>query len=238
MRLAILQSNYIPWKGYFDLMAMSDLFIVYDSVQYTKNDWRNRNRLMSEGGPIWLTIPVATAGRSAQAINEARINDPRWARKHWTTISQTLARRPHFDDFRSEWQAHYDAAERFELLHDVNVHFMRMLARQLGVTTEVVDDRTFSLRDDSPTGKLVQLCVAVGATSYVTGPAGLNYLDVDRFHEAGVQLEVIDYGHYAEYLQGDHDFRHDVSVLDLMASVGVDAAGHLLGRIRQSSANG
>lgn len=232
MRLVVLQSNYIPWKGYFDLMAMSDLFVVYDSVQYTKNDWRNRNQIASATGPVWLTIPVATAGRADQPINAARIEDPRWTRKHWSTISQTFARRPHFSTVRDDWEAAYREAQGFALLHDVNVHFLRMIARHLEIDTPLVDDREFALEPDSPTGKLVQLCVAVGADRYVTGPAGLNYLEVDRFHERGIALDVIDYGHYPEYVQGTAEFRHGVSVLDLIASVGPEARAHLPGRFR------
>jgi hypothetical protein len=230
MRLTILQSNYIPWKGYFDLMAMSDVFVVYDSVQYTKNDWRNRNMIASASGPIWLTIPVATSGRAEQRINEATINDQRWAKKHWSTIAQTFARRPHFAAVRERWESEYVEAQTCELLHDVNVRFLRMLASQLAIGTEIVDDRDFELEPDTPTGKLVQLCRLVGADRYVTGPAGLNYLEVERFHQVGIALDVIDYGHYPEYPQTTDEFRHGVSVLDLIASVGDEAASHLMGR--------
>ncbi|MEZ5224995.1 MAG: WbqC family protein [Ilumatobacteraceae bacterium] len=189
-------------EGYFDIMAMSDLFVVYDSVQYTKNDWRNRNQIASAAGPVWLTIPVATAGRTGQAINEATIEDRRWARKHWSTVSQTFARRPHFRTYRDEWEAAYATAQGFELLHDVNVHFLRTVARLLGIDTPLADDRDFELEPDSPTGKLVQLCLAVGADRYVTGPAGLDYLEVERFHEREIALDVIDYGHYPRIPKG------------------------------------
>ncbi len=232
MRLTILQSNYIPWKGYFDLMAMSDLFIVYDSVQYTKNDWRNRNMIATGSGPIWLTIPVATAGRAEQRINEALIDDRRWARKHWSTIAQTFARRPHFAEVKDEWEAAYLGAQDCELLHDVNLLFLKTIADRLSIDTPIVDDRAFDLEPDSPTGKLVQLCCAVGADRYVTGPAGLDYLEVERFHERDIALDVIDYGHYPEYAQGRADFSHGVSALDLISSVGGNARAHLTGRFR------
>lgn len=230
MRVAVLQSNYIPWKGYFDVMALADLFIVYDSVQYTKNDWRNRNMVATPTGPVWLTIPVSTAGRADQRINEAAIGDRRWARKHWSTISQTFARRAHFDAVREEWETTYLAAQDQELLHDVNVLFLRNLARQLGIDTPIVDDRDYDLVADTPTGKLVQLCAASGAHRYLTGPAGLNYLDLQRFRERGIAVDVIEYDHYPEYPQTSAEFRHGVSVLDLLASVGPDARRHLVGR--------
>lgn len=232
MRLAVLQSNYIPWKGYFDLMAMSDLVVVYDSAQYTKNDWRNRNKIASAHGLIWLTIPVRTAGQGGQAINDVLIEDRRWATKHWSSISQIFSRRSHFARFREEWEAAYSEARELSLLHDVNILFMRMIARQLGISTPLVDDREFIIKPDTRTGKLVQLCVATKADRYVTGPAGLDYLEVDRLHEQGIALDVIDYGHYPEYPQGASDFHHNVSTLDLLASVGDEARFHLLGRFR------
>jgi hypothetical protein len=230
MRLAVLQSNYIPWKGYFDLMAMADLFVVYDSVQYTKNDWRNRNLLPSPTGPTWLTIPIATAGRADQSINEAVIGDRRWARKHWQTVAHLLVRRPAFADYREVWQAWWVEAGSYELLHDVNVFFLRRLADQLGIETPIVDDREYELPADSPTGKLVRLCQHVGADRYVTGPAGLNYLELERFTQQGIAVDVIEYGPYPTYEQSSDEFRHGVSVLDLLASVGSDAGAHLLGR--------
>lgn len=230
MRLAVLQSNYIPWKGYFDLMAMADLLVVYDSVQYTKNDWRNRNMLPSAAGPTWLTIAVTTSNRSGQRINEATISDLRWPRKHWSTIQQLLGKRPAFDRYRDQWCEMYAVAAEFHLLHDVNVHFLRVLAAQLGISTPIVDDREYELVEDSPTGRLVRLCELAGADRYVTGAAGLGYLERERFRDAGVALEVIDYGHYPAYPQASAEFQHGVSVLDLLANVGPTSSAHLLGK--------
>lgn len=238
MRLAILQSNYIPWKGYFDLMALADVFVVYDSVQYTKNDWRNRNRVMAASGPIWLTIPVATAGLAEQLINEARISDTRWSRKHWSSISQTFSKRPGFQAWQPQWEQAFQDAGGLTHLHDVNVLFLRMLAQQLDIDTQIIDDREFELLPDTPTGKLVQLCQSVGAERYLTGPAGLDYLDVDRFDDRGIALDVIDYSGYPEYEQLSGDFEHGVSVMDLMASVGAEARGHLLGRFTTVDSSG
>ena len=230
MRLAVLQSNYIPWKGYFDLMAAADLFIVYDSVQYTKNDWRNRNILVSKSGPVWLTIPINTAGRADQPINAATIGDPRWARKHWQTASQLLARRPSFHLFEHEWATWFTEAAEMTHLHDVNVYLLRKIADQLDISTPITDDSEYELVHDSPTGKLVQLCELVGASRYLTGPAGLNYLELDQFRAKGIGVDVIDYGHYPTYPQLSKEFVHGVSVLDLLANTGTAAVDHLLRR--------
>jgi len=227
MRVSILQSNYIPWKGWFNLVALSDVTVIYDSVQYTKNDWRNRNRLPGPGGLVWLSIPVRTAGLLHQPINETRISDRSWARRHWATVRQLLGKRPHFGDHAAEWESWYLDSAADELLHDVNMRFIRGIMGQTGIRTRLVDDREFLLQEDDPTGRVVQICTALGATSYLTGPAGLNYLDASRFERAAVALEVIDYGTYRTYPQAAAPFEHGVSILDVLASLGPRTGGEL-----------
>ena len=237
MRLAVLQSNYIPWKGYFDLMAMADLFVVYDSVQYTKNDWRNRNLLPSPTGPTWLTIPVDTAGRADQRINEAAIGDRRWARKHWQTVSQLLARRPAFAPYRDAWQSWWARsrvvriAARCQCLISFGDWPNSSASTRRSSTTA-----QYQLSTDTPTGKLVQLCQQVGADRYVTGPAGLNYLELAAVRRGRRRCRRDRLRAYPTYEQTTDEFHHGVSVLDLLASVGPAARTHLLGRFRTVTA--
>ncbi len=230
MKLVVLQSNYLPWKGYFDLMGAADQFVVYDSVQYTKNDWRNRNRIATKQGPVWLTIPVMTAGLPDQSIDEARVQDHRWAAKHWRSIEQSMGKRPFFDRYRDDWAQWFTTIGEFDRLHAINVFLLEQIAGQLGITTPVSLDTEFLPLEGSPTERLVALCRAAGATQYLTGPAGLDYLERPLFHEAGIELQVIEYGHYPEYPQAGTEFVHGVTVLDLLANVGPEAGAHLLGR--------
>ena len=95
-RIAIVQSSYIPWKGYFDLIAAVDEFVLLDDVQYTKRDWRNRNRIKSSSGPVWLTIPVVVSGRFEQRVCDVLVSDGRWNEKHWRSIRASYARAPYF----------------------------------------------------------------------------------------------------------------------------------------------
>jgi hypothetical protein len=213
-------------------MAAADEFVVYDSVQYTKNDWRNRNRIPTKQGSIWLTIPVATAGLVDQSIAEAHVQDHRWAAKHWRSIEQSLGRRPYFDRYRDDWAAWYRAIADFERLHEINVYLLERIAAQLGVTTRIVSDSTYLPLVGSATDRLVSLCVKAGATHYLSGPAGLAYIDRQRFADAGIELEVIDYSHYPEYPQAGPAFDHAVTVLDVLANVGPEARGHLIGAVR------
>ena len=109
-RVAIVQSCYIPWKGYFDLINLVDEFILYDDRQYTRRDWRNRNRIKTAQGSQWLTIPVEVKGRYDQRIDETLISDPGWAEKHWKTLTHSYASAPHFDEYREAFEALYDGA--------------------------------------------------------------------------------------------------------------------------------
>jgi len=229
MRLVVLQSNYLPWKGYFDLMNAADLFVVYDSVQYTKNDWRNRNRIVTKQGLSWLTIPVVTAGLADQAIQDARVQDSRWATKHWRSIEQNVGKRAYFSQYRDSWSQWFDEAASFDHLHHINLLFLRGLASQLGIATPLEIDAKYLPLEGTPTARLVELCRRTGATSYLTGPAALGYLERELFEAAGVALEVIDYGHYPTYGQVGEEFAHGVSVIDLLANVGPGARSHLLG---------
>lgn len=225
-RIAILQSNYVPWKGYFDLLGAVDEFIVYDCAQYTKNDWRNRNQLKSAQGKTWLTVPVRHLSLD-QCIDEVEIADPRCFRKHWATFRQTYARAPGFDYCASALEAAFQDASGLRTISEVNLHFLRVLVRLLGLPTTITSARDYEL----PAGRnerLVALCRQAGAGRYLSGPAARAYLDESRFARDGVAVEWMDYTRYPEYAQPHPPFDHFVSVLDLLACNGEAARTHLV----------
>jgi len=225
VRAVVLQSNYLPWKGYFDLIASADVFVIYDSVQYTKNDWRNRNRLMTRNGPVWITVSVVTAGRFGQKIRETEISDRAALTRHWKTITQTYGSLSGFADHAGELFEAFNLASNKTHLHDVNVILLQALLDVLRVETEIIDDLRFSFDSDDPTSRLVQICTELGVSSYLTGPAGTNYLDLDQFRLAEIAVEVLEYDHYNEYPQlGSGRFDHAVSIVDLLAHTGADGA--------------
>jgi len=106
-KIAISQSNYIPWKGYFDLINIVDEFVIYDDAQYTKNDWRNRNKVQTQNGPTWLTIPVDTKGKLNQSISQAQVLNQLWRAKHWKTIAQSYAKSPYFTEYKDRFEKLY-----------------------------------------------------------------------------------------------------------------------------------
>lgn len=222
--VAIIQSNYIPWKGYFDVINVADEFFLYDTVQYTRRDWRNRNRIKTTQGPQWLTIPVQGPTR-AQRICDAQISDPRWAERHWRTLSQVYARAPYFAEYRDEIEALYMSVED-RRLSAINERFIRALCGLLGITTPIAHTAD-DAEHETKTEKLVAICVDAGATEYLCGPASRDYIEEWRFDEAGIALAYADYSGYPEYPQLFGPFLHEVTVLDLIFNTGPDARSYM-----------
>jgi hypothetical protein len=224
-RVAILQSNYIPWKGYFDVIALADAFVLYDDVQYTKNDWRNRNRVKTPNGTLWLTIPVALSGRFGQRIDETRVTDQRWRAKHWRTIEQNYARAPHFADYREQFEDLYLRRED-QLLTDINRSFVDAACACLGIETPISRSTEYATGGDR-THRLIDVCQALGADIYLSGPSATAYLDERAFTSAGISVEYMDYSGYPEYPQPYPPFEHAVSVLDLLFCTGAQARTYM-----------
>ncbi len=225
--IAILQSNYIPWKGYFDIIAAVDEFVIFDDVQFTRRDWRNRNKIVLGGKLQWLTIPVASKGIFDAPVNAMAIADRSWARKHWASIKHAYARAPYFSWMAPQLEAVYEEAATLSLLTDVNETFLRMLSGTLGLATTFSRSEAVPRVALDPTGRLVEICVAVGGKTYVSGPAAKSYINRGKFDAAGIELTYANYAGYPIYEQGMEPFEHGVSVLDVLFRHGPEARNHL-----------
>lgn len=221
-KIAILQSNYIPWKGYFDLIRAVDLFVFYDEVQYTKNDWRNRNKIKTQQGAQWLTIPAGTD--LSRKIHEVEINDVHWKKKHRKAIEQNYRKAPFFADYCYLLDALYD--NEIANLSSYNQSTIELLARALDITTEFVDSRALNC-SGSKTERLVDLVNKAGGSKYLSGPSAQDYIEPELFERAGITLQYVDYSGYDEYPQLYGTFDHAVTVLDLLFNVGPDATRYL-----------
>lgn len=225
-RIAIVQSNYIPWKGYFDLIAATDEFILYDDAQYTRRDWRNRNQIKTPQGVQWLTVPVRVKGRYHQSIRETEIDGTEWAEQHWTRLRQNYARAPHFARYAPELEALY-LHGRHDTLSALNLAMLTWVNRQLGIATRMSSSSDYTLEGDR-TDKLLNLCLQAGATEYLSGPAARDYLDESRFADAQVAVRWFDYPAYPPYAQLWGEFVHGVTVLDVLFHCGPDAHRHVV----------
>lgn len=219
-KIAILQSNYIPWKGYFDLINMVDEFVFYDEVQYTKNDWRNRNKIKTSQGIQWLTIPVRqeTLG---QKIKDTKISDKKWNIKHWRTISQNYSKSKYFKEYKDIFEELYLNCNE-EYLSQINYKFISTINGILGIKTKLRYSSEFELIDGQ-TEKLLNICKECETNSYLSGPAAKDYFDEELAKKENIQVEWMNYSGYQEYNQLFPPFEHGVSILDLIFNEGSNA---------------
>jgi hypothetical protein len=226
MRVGVIQSNYIPWRGYFDFIAQVDLFIFHDDLQYTKGDWRNRNRIKSPAGPIWLTVPVKHKSTS-QLICDTEIDyATQWQRDHLNKFAANYAKTPHYRAAAELLESAFPHKDR--TISELNVRLIRAICGYLGITTKLRHSAEYSPAG-SKTARLIDLLRKAGASAYLSGPAAKSYLEEQQFRESGIRLEYKSYD-YAPYPQLWGGFEGSVSILDLIANVGSAAKEWLSSR--------
>lgn len=225
-KIAILQSNYIPWKGYFDMIHMVDEFILYDDMQYTRRDWRNRNKIKTPSGLQWLTIPVDTKGKFYQKIKETKVKDHDWCEDHFRALRLNYGHAPYFKEYAPIFQELYQQCKEKEFLSDINYLFLTEICKLLGIHTKITWSSDYTLADGK-TERLVQLVKDAGGQEYLSGPAAKDYIVDQCFEDAHIKLTYMDYSGYPEYSQLFGDFEHGVSILDLLFNVGADAPKYM-----------
>ena len=225
MRVSVIQSNYIPWRGYFDIMHDADVFVFYDDVQYTVNDWRNRNRVKTANGVVWLTIPVGD--QNDRRICDVVLRDQTWLRKHWMTIEQSYRAAPGFALYRDFFKGFYTRS--WESLSVLNQTMIQAIAADLlGIRTQILDSRDFDLQGKG-SDRLLMLLKKMGATDYISGPRAKGYLDAEAYAQNGVRVHWKDYSRYPEYPQLHGAYESNLSIIDLLLNCGDDAPRFIWG---------
>lgn len=216
MRVGVIQSCYVPWRGYFDFIASVDLFVIYDDVQFSKGSWRNRNRLKMPTGLQWLTIPVDAGAKSS--IDEVRIVDQgkSWRNRHRELLTESLRRSPFFGEMMQLWLEGVECD--LSTLSRLNIALIQSVCSYLQINTPIVNSRDYHLSGKA-TGRLMELLLKLGAKSYLSGPSARDYLDEDLFRKHGIRLEYKSYG-YRPYPQQWGEFVDGVTILDLIANCG------------------
>lgn len=224
MKVAIIQSNYLPWKGYFDIINEADVFCFYDEVKYTKNDWRNRNKIYSRNGLQWLTIPIYKEAVK-EKISEVRIADNSWQNLHYNSLVHCYSKAPQFsqlipllDDFYKNNQ--------WKFLSEFNQYSIKKISEYLGISTQFVNSADYNLRGDR-IERLINLLADIGATEYISGPSAKEYLHgrEQLFQGKKIKLTFKDYGHYPPYPQMKEPFENNVSIMDAIANIKREEAG-------------
>ena len=226
-KVAVLQTNYLPWKGYFDLINDVDLFVLYNEVQYTKNDWRNRNKVYSHQGLSWFSVPVEYS--LGQTILETRIKTTLpWQVDHWNKIKNAYQKSPFWNDYKDFFYDVYFKKQWF-FLAELNNYLIKSIAKDfLNISTEFADSRDFD-SEGKNAEKLLSLLLSIGATDYVSGPAAKNYLPEEQFRKAGISVIWKNYSSYPQYCQLNEKFEHGVSILDVLFNCGKDAPFYIWG---------
>jgi WbqC-like protein family len=222
MRVGMIQSNFIPWRGYFDFIDDCDLFLYYDDVQYTHRSWRNRNLIKTDRGPMWLSVPVVHD--QGTLIQDARIDyGTRWLDKHIRTLTLAYKKARHFAQYADQF---FDLLRgRPETISELNVRTCGWIMSQLGIHTQTRMSREFGIaggRNDRP----LLIARHLAATSYLSGPTAKPYTDKEGFRAAGIALEFKVYD-YPEYPQLHGAYEPNVTVLDLLFNCGPDAPRYL-----------
>jgi len=213
------------------MISRVDEFILYDDMQFTRRDWRNRNQIKTAQGLQWLSIPVLSKGNYSEAIKNIRVRDGSWAEQHWKIIRLSYGRAPFFGRYSEEIGALYEKASSIESLSTINHLFLVRLCEMLGITTKVSWSMDYTIVDGK-NERLISLCQQAGASHYLSGPAARTYLDESAFAASSISVEWMDYSSYQPYEQRFGDFVSGVSVLDVLFNCG-DKAPELVWKRKQ-----
>ncbi len=217
-KVAIVQSNYIPWKGYFDLIGLVDEFVILDSVQYTKRDWRNRNRIKTANSLLWLTVPVLSKGKYKQLIQDVELLGHEWQYKHWKSIEVSYRKSKYFDEVSNFLKPLYLDNE-FKLLTDLNTKFIVEISDYLNLKTKIKNSSNFFASKDK-NQRLIDILKKLNADIYFSGPSAKSYINEEEFKQNDIQIYWMNYSNYPIYDQLWGEFVHEVSIIDLLFNCG------------------
>lgn len=225
MILTAHQPVYLPWLGLFHKIALADLFISFDQVQYQPKDWNNRNRIKTAHGPIWLTVPVLRKGYLDKTIGDIEINNVEpWARKHWRSLKIAYAKAPYFVRYAEFFEDTYH--RRWDTLVELNIYMLRWFLEILNIRVPVRSAGEWQFQGEK-SALVLDMCKQVGASQYIFGALGRDYADVPAFEAAGVEVHFQDYRH-PNYPQLHGAFAPYLSIVDLLFNCGDESRDILL----------
>jgi hypothetical protein len=226
-KMILTQSNYIPRKGYFDIIQQAEVLVVFDDMQYTRRDWRNRNYIKTPQGLQWLTITVEVKGKYYQKINETVISDKTWVNDHLKQFRQNYSKAPYYKELMPWVENLYETVSTKDYLTEVNTFLIQEICNFLNIKTKIIDSRQFQLQEDK-TARLVDICKVLNATEYLTGPAAKSYMDESQFEKENIKLTYFSYEGYPEYPQLYPPFEHGVTILDVIFNCGKESYKYIL----------
>jgi hypothetical protein len=220
-KVAIVQSNYIPWKGYFHMISDVDEFILFDDMQYTRRDWRNRNDIKTPNGLLRLSVPVQTKGKYLQKIKDTKIVGNAWAKEHWTSIIFNYKKAPYFDEV-AEWLEPLYLSTEYNNISELNQSFLKAICSYLNITTAITRSSDYDIVEGK-TERLANICLQANANEYISGKAAQIYMEPKIFSDLGIKLTWFEYPDYPEYPQLWGSFMHNVSIIDMIFNCGQES---------------
>ena len=230
-KIAILQSNYIPWRGYFDLINEVDEFIFFDECQYTKNDWRNRNHIKANDKSLWLTIPIKKNKLTTQ-ISQVEFSNRNWITKHLKTINQFYQNCDYFFPIYNDFSSILTSSSGN--LSNLNMNLIINFSKKMKINTIFLNSKDFmtsKIKKDR-SQRLVDICKERDAAYYFTGPSAKNYLDIELFIKENINVIFYDYGTCKKYQQTGKNFISSLSIIDALMNCGYDNAKYFLNSIK------
>ncbi|MBA4368371.1 MAG: hypothetical protein C0403_12135 [Desulfobacterium sp.] len=225
--IGILQPGYLPWLGFFEQIYRSDVFVLYDDVQYDKEGWRNRNRIKSSNGVQWLSVPVQFKLSKAPLLTEIKIdNKANWRKKHLASIRQNYSRSKYFNDYIRFFEEAY--AREWEYLIDLDLFFIGGLLKLLGMGEKIIHRSCNINVQGDRIERLINLCKHFGADTFYEGSAGKNYINENKFLSQGIKVSYQDYQH-PTYSQLYGEFVPYLSIVDLLFNHGWGSLAILTG---------
>ena len=219
------QPEFIPYLGFFSKISKADLFVIVDHIQFNKKYFQNRNKIKTREGWMWLTVPVITKGRFEQKIREVEINNSlNWQRKHWASITLNYQKAPFFKEHSGFFEEVY--SKEWRLLSEFNEAFIRYILGQLELDVDVLKSSELGVTGQK-TDLLIDICKKTGADTYLQGSGGRDYVEVEKFQDAGLKVVFQDF-EPPTYPQQFGEFIPNLSIVDLLFNVGPEAKNYLL----------
>lgn len=228
MVLTIHQPEHLPWSGYYHKMNMADTYLLYDDVQFEKNNFQNRNRIMGTNGVQWINVPINLSGHTKDKINEITIangSNPKWAKKYLTTLRYSYSKHPYFDDYMPFFDELY--SRQHENLCSLNIEIIKYFAKLLQIEPRFEMSSNVE-REGSKSDQILSICKNMNADTYIAGPSGRDYLNEKSFFDAGIKIIYQEYKHpkYEQYKRDN--FTPYLSVIDMLFNVGAEHARELI----------
>lgn len=228
-KIAVVQSSFLPWRGYFHLIRTVDKFVFYESAQYTRRDWRNRNKIKTKDGVSWITVPVRSKGNYDMKISEVKFSDQPWQRKLLNSIQHAYKKSPYFDDlYPLILEVILD--KNISGLSELNIKLVKSISSYLRFDTEFIIDSELIREDFYELGKsekLIYFCRETSSKHYYSGPLAKTYMEDSAFKNAGIELTYFKYSLAKEYPQRWGKFKENLSILDLLFNLGEDTVDFL-----------